>query len=350
MEFKSAEMKSKERKAADTTVVEVNERTVTGIVSVFGVKDSYNDIIKKGAFVKTIKENLGRIKHLWQHNWSAPPIATVKALYEGGKSKLPKSVRDAFPDATGGLFITREYLPTPRGDEILAGIKSDPPAINEMSIGYDAVEVKYEKDDDGNVTRILKQVRLWDSSDVNWGANAATVAQKTVIPFKQTPKAPIDNLWDEMTEKESAAVENLKFMCAFDCKLPDEDDKRGYALIHHHNDDQFAVNLAGVKEAMSQLIEMSTGTFLPDDCRKGVYDHLAGHYKQFDLEPPDFNVIDLAYQAKLLISNGLDPKAVEPIIKHAEKLVLAEPVSPLTISSESLLAIKARHNMAARLI
>lgn len=171
MEYKTTPMLAKE----------VDGRTVSGFPSIFGNVDDGGDITQKGAFKKTIREQRGRIKHLWMHDAWTPPTANVKELAEVGVEDLPDEVKKKYPDATGGLLLVREYLNTQRGEEILQGIVSG--AINEMSYGYDAVkwDTEERETDDGKTyfIRHLKEVRLWDTSDVNWGMNRATVASKT---------------------------------------------------------------------------------------------------------------------------------------------------------------------------
>mgnify|MGYP003980188557 FL=1 len=46
--------------------------TVKGYGSVFGNVDSDGDIITKGAYTKTIKENGERVKYLYQHQMDKP--------------------------------------------------------------------------------------------------------------------------------------------------------------------------------------------------------------------------------------------------------------------------------------
>src|SRR5512139_1447881 len=114
-------------------VKEVDERTVTGFAAVFGNIDAGGDRIFKGFFKKTLSENAKRVRHLWMHDPMQPPTAVIKELKETGREELPEEVKQTFPEATGGLLVAREYLRTPRGDEILEGIKSG--AIAEMSFG-----------------------------------------------------------------------------------------------------------------------------------------------------------------------------------------------------------------------
>ncbi|HEY1409579.1 MAG TPA: HK97 family phage prohead protease, partial [Promineifilum sp.] len=131
---------------------------------------------------KTIQENASRIRHLWMHDPFQPPTAAIRSMREVGKDELPDEVLSAFPDATGGLEVVREYLSTPRGDEILEGIRQG--GINEMSFAYDVVKSRFSEVDDGEgakrQVRLLSEVRLFETSDVLWGANAATVASKTL--------------------------------------------------------------------------------------------------------------------------------------------------------------------------
>lgn len=165
---------------------DVSGRKVVGITAVTGNVDDGGDRIMAGAFSKTIAENSKRIRHLWQHGadgWDygvTPPIAAVTRIAEVGRDALPEEVRKAAPLATGGLEVEREYLRTPRGDEILEAYKAGIPL--EMSIGYEAIIKKWIDDDKDRVSfghyRDLIEIRLFDTSDVNWGMNSATVGSK----------------------------------------------------------------------------------------------------------------------------------------------------------------------------
>lgn len=156
-------------------------RTVTGLAAIFGNVDSGGDRIHKGAFKKTISEQANRVKHLWMHDPYQPPTAVIRELSEVGVGGLPEKIRAEHPEATGGLQVTREYLDTPRGNEILEGIKAG--AIREMSFGYDPVKFEHETISDqemkSQVIRNLLEVRIWDTSDVTWGMNSLTVAAKS---------------------------------------------------------------------------------------------------------------------------------------------------------------------------
>lgn len=161
----------------------INGREVNGIFAVHGNVDDGQDRSWPGSFAKTIQERNDRIRFLWQHDMSAPPIAKVVAIREVGRNELPDAVLVKAPEAMGGVEVTREYLDTPRGNEVLEGIKTG--AITEMSYAYDAVKYDFEEDPNARSewdrVRNLREVRLYEVSDVLWGMNPATQGSKSVL-------------------------------------------------------------------------------------------------------------------------------------------------------------------------
>lgn len=200
-----------EYKSVHTTKeIQDDGRTVIGIPAVFGNIDEGGDRIFSGAFKKTIKERFkkGEIKFLWRHDIWEPPVATVKAVQEIKRDELPESIQTSYPEATGGLLVTREYLDTLRGNEILTGIKADPAAITQMSFGYDPIKFDFDDDDDGNRVRNLKEVKLWDLSDVNWGMNQATTASKSDVPYAKLLEAA----FNKAKGNQEALLESVKHL------------------------------------------------------------------------------------------------------------------------------------------
>lgn len=109
---------------------------------------------------------------------------------------------------------------------------------------------------------------------------------KSVIPYKQTAKAPVDEAWDGPRETREAETEDLKIMCAwFDSENPDT--KSSYKLPHHKASGHSVV-FRGVAAAMGALLGARGGVDIPDSDKKGVYNHLSKHYADFDKEPPEF--------------------------------------------------------------
>lgn len=180
------ERREREIKTMPAWTKDVSGRLVVGITAVTGNVDDGGDRIVAGAFKKTISENARRIRHLWQHGadgWDygvTPPIAAIKTIQEVGRDALPPQVLTDAPEATGGLEVAREYLDTPRGNEILAAYAAG--IELEMSIGFDAIIRKYVEENEmvaRHHWRDLLEIKLYDTSDVNWGMNKATVGQKS---------------------------------------------------------------------------------------------------------------------------------------------------------------------------
>jgi HK97 family phage prohead protease len=161
-------------------IKKVNGRTITGIFSVFGNLDSYNDRIWPGSFAKTLLERGSKIVHLWQHDWWSPPIAVIKSIREVTREELPAEVLAAAPEALGGAEVEREYLDNEMANWVLDAIIKGAPL--EMSFGFDAVKYDFEElpgaKYDWEKLRNLREIRLWETSDVLWGANDATTANK----------------------------------------------------------------------------------------------------------------------------------------------------------------------------
>lgn len=165
-----------EYKTTPQSIKSISGREVTGIFAVHGNVDDGNDRSWPGAFAKTMQEGSRRIKFFWMHDKYSPPVAVIKSLREVGREELPPAVLAAAPDATGGAEVVREYLMTERGDEILTGIVAG--AINEMSFAYDKVKWDESQEPGGKTVCNLRELKLWDVSDVSWGMNPATVGVK----------------------------------------------------------------------------------------------------------------------------------------------------------------------------
>jgi HK97 family phage prohead protease len=140
MEFKSIAV-------ADISIA---ERKVIGYAASFGTVDKVMDIIKPGAFKKTLKENKS-IKVFYNHMM---PIGRPDIMREDDK----------------GLYTESVISKTAKGDEILELIKDK--VINEMSIGYQPVD--FAKDNKTGI-RTLKELKLFEYGPVDFAANEAAV-------------------------------------------------------------------------------------------------------------------------------------------------------------------------------
>jgi len=167
---------SRAPKALPHFTKDIDGRTVVGVFSVFGNVDSYLDVCMPGSFAKTFRERRGKIHHLWQHDTSQPAIAVIDGLQEVGRDALPQEVLAAFPEATGGAEVRRTYLErSPLAEWVFEGIQKGGPY--EMSYMYDPIRFEFVEQG-GQRLRLIHEQRLWETSDVLWGANPATRASK----------------------------------------------------------------------------------------------------------------------------------------------------------------------------
>jgi HK97 family phage prohead protease len=172
---------------------EITDRTVTGVFAIHGNVDEGGDRSWPGSFANIAVNGRMRARFVWQHRTDEPPVAVIKSVREIDRTALPQSVLGFAPDASGGVEVTREYLNTPRGNEILEGIKAG--AIDEMSYAYDVTRSDFEQNDERGQIRNIREVKLFDISDVLWGMNPATVGSKS-LPLEiehQTALAAVDN-------------------------------------------------------------------------------------------------------------------------------------------------------------
>ena len=120
---------------------------VKGYGSYFDNKDADDDVIMRGAYQKTIKENGERVKYLYQHNMMQP-IGKMNELYEDEK----------------GLVFVAEVPKTQLGKDVIELMKAG--VITENSVGI----LPIQKEDRGDY-RELKEVKLFEISAVTLAAN-----------------------------------------------------------------------------------------------------------------------------------------------------------------------------------
>lgn len=127
--------------------------TFTGYGSIFGEIDSYRDVVHKGAFAESLKDDFSAknrlVPMLYQHS-SRDPIGVYREVKE---------------DDTG-LFVRGEInLDVQRGKETHSLMKQG--ALSGLSIGYNP---ELEDWDTDNKVNNLRKVRLWEISPVTFPA------------------------------------------------------------------------------------------------------------------------------------------------------------------------------------
>ena len=126
--------------------------------SAFGNKDSDDDIMEKGAFKKSFKENLSRIKHFKNHD----PYSAVGRILE-----LHEDEKGAF--AVSQLAEHKGEFTQLAKDTL---IEYNAGLITEHSHGFQTIRETFSKDREAN---IISEVKLWEVSSLTaWGANSNT--------------------------------------------------------------------------------------------------------------------------------------------------------------------------------
>jgi len=143
----------------------------------------------------------------------------------------------------------------------------------------------------GATDGILKMMGLNSAPGNNKGGGGddEPADEKRVIPFSvhgDGPKSDKGASWDGPRQVAAADVAELRIMCAwYDQEAADI--KSSYKLPHHLAAGEHSVVWRGVTAAMAALLGARGGVDIPASDRKGVYNHLARHYRQFDEEPPE---------------------------------------------------------------
>lgn len=127
--------------------IDESQGIVSGYFSVFGNVDSDGDMIMPGAFKKTLSENIGRIRHLNQHN-PLQPLSRPTVLKE-----------DSY-----GLYFESHISRTSYGRDVIQ-LYADG-VVDEHSIGFNTIQ--QQKAQGYNE---LTELKLWEGSTVTWGAN-----------------------------------------------------------------------------------------------------------------------------------------------------------------------------------
>ena len=140
-----------------------------GYASIFGNKDLGNDVIEKGAFMRSLrKKGAKKIKMLYQHD-----------------TKEPIGVFDKVMEDQNGLYVKgRLAMGTQKGKEVYELMKMG--AIDGLSVGY-WVDAKGHHYDDKRKYRVLKEVDLMEIS---------------AVTFPMNPRARIQAVKSDMTVRE----------------------------------------------------------------------------------------------------------------------------------------------------
>jgi HK97 family phage prohead protease len=192
----------------DIKDVDGKKGVVTGYFANFNSVDSDGDIIKPGAFSKTIKEwgpgsTQPRIKHLLNHN-PQQPLGVLQTLKE---------------DAAGLLY--QSHLGTHElGQDFIK--MADSGLITEHSIGYKTIKYSqlkpYEEyqGKDGEAIRELQELKLYEGSSLTaWGANSNT----PLLSVKSGDLVKRNELIEKFCRNSTASDATIEFLLKYNKEL-----------------------------------------------------------------------------------------------------------------------------------
>ncbi len=262
------------------------------VFSTFNVIDKDGDVTLPGAF----KDGAPVRISYWGHRWEDLPV---------GRGVIHADEKQAWVD---GQF----FLDTLAGKETYTVVKNLG-ELQEWSYGYDVLNSEPGKLDDQEV-RFLKELEVPEVSPVMLGAGIDTRTEsikggrltnppaddagwyregvKAALPAHGT--ATTDAAWDGPANQARAESgrDEAYYKRIFAWRDPDGDPvvKSTYKFIHHMvaaDGTPGAANIRGCQTGIGVLNGGRGGTTIPDADRRGVWNHLARHLRDADVEPPE---------------------------------------------------------------
>jgi hypothetical protein len=289
------EVRTNEKGEPDVKQTADGKRTISMIGSTPSVDRDGDTINQSGWDLKAFRQNP---VVQWAHNHSIPAI--------GRANKFTKT-KDALDFKE--IEFPKEGI-HPFADMIFELVTSK--FIKMGSVGFIPTKFEQREQEEGEAfswapTKFLKQ-ELLEFSIVNVGSNRDALSylqgkgykaddvnklfesvmtqDKRVIPYKKYPLDDEEAAWNGPKEKAAAEVDDLKKMSTW--VDSEKDDVKGGYKLHHHRADGYNTVWRGVAAAMAALLGARGGVDIPDGDRKGVFNHLARHYKEFDKDVPEF--------------------------------------------------------------
>lgn len=188
--LKHALIEKRQYKEFDPSLVRMSTKTeadgtgtIDGYASIFGNIDLCNDRMRKGAFAKTLAEQLPK---------KAVKLMDSHQFYDGTGGVIG-IVTEASEDDTGLKFNSR-LSAVQRAQDVRTKVNEG--ILNSLSIGFDILNAQYETVN-GIEVRTITEVKLYEISVVIWGMNpeAHITGSKTLTaPLSAAEKEFLDAL------------------------------------------------------------------------------------------------------------------------------------------------------------
>jgi len=274
------------------------------VFATLNVIDQDGDVTLPGAFTDGEKVRIAA----WGHAWGDLPVGRGE-IYEVGDEAVCR-----------GKF----FLDTQAGKEHYQTVKNLG-ELQEWSYGFDILGSEPGKFE-GEDVRFLKEMKVIEVSPVMLGAGINTRTNsikgvKKALPSHST--ATSDGSWDGPANEKRVKVDQEQSYYKRVYAWADPDGEAGkkstYKFIHHEvgsDGTPGAANIQACRTGIGALNGARGGTVIPDADRRGVYNHLAKHLRDGDVEPPELkalvdavdavDMVDLKRQARELAAKVLE--------------------------------------------
>ncbi|MBN1956198.1 MAG: hypothetical protein JW900_14290 [Anaerolineae bacterium] len=251
----------------------------TAEFATLGVIDHDDDVTEAGAF----RDGQETLVEAWNHNYSELPV---------GKGTIREVENKA-------IIEGRFFLDTQSGLEHYRVVKALGP-LQEWSYTFEITKWAVGQFD-GQEVRFLQGLDVWGVAPVERGAGIDTrttsiKGAKGAIGRHST--ATTDAAWDgPANEARARSGEGAAYYARiYAWKDPDGDPsvKSTYKFPHHvvaSDGTPGAANVRACQTGIGVLNGGRGGTTIPDGDRRGVWNHLAGHLRDADVEPPELKAI-----------------------------------------------------------
>lgn len=237
---------------------------VTGYFANFDSLDADGDVIKKGAFTKTIQATgpssaKPRIKHLLNHDPSQP-LGVLTMLKEDSK----------------GLYYESKLGTHALGIDFIKMVESN--LISEHSIGYQVKKfnqvTSWEDYREGDVRRELTELKLWEGSSLTaWGANPNTplTGMKSIEINKLLNKA---EAIEKFCRDSKATDETIEALLIYNKQLLQTITELTSPQTEHAivTDTVEVEKVEGETDFKEQTLELFTPTVECPSCHRHTYD------------------------------------------------------------------------------
>ena len=255
------------------------EGTGLARIATLDVIDADGDVTVKGAFGEQ------HVQVLPTHDWGSVPLGKARVFEKGNEA----------------LAEFKLNLETVVGKEWHAALRfdlHDGKPIQAWSYGFSVEEASFEERDDVGRVRILEKIKVHEvspvviGSGVDTGTLAIKSADKRATPSHST--ATSTGAWDGPGNKRRARSDEdaayYRRIFAWRDPTGETGVKGSWRFIHHFVARDGTPGKASTRACIMGVAILNGargGTTIPSADRKGVWNHLAKHLRDADLDPPE---------------------------------------------------------------